>query len=55
MNTEMFGAVLAAMVAYRILSPLIDTINPLTFLTKPKKISAVAGNAKSAAGVGRAK
>lgn len=39
MNIEIFVAVLAALVAYRILSPLIDAINPV-----------VAGNGQSAGG-----
>jgi len=37
MNIELFVAVLAALVAYRILSPLIDAINPLVLFTKPKR------------------
>jgi hypothetical protein len=51
MNIELFVAVLAALVAYRILSPLIDAINPLAFLAAPKKFSAVAGSGKSAVGL----
>ena len=56
MNTEIFVAVLAALVAYRVLSPLIDLANPLSFLTQPKgkhTIQDVADGAKSAAGRGQ--
>ncbi|SIR88244.1 hypothetical protein SAMN05880566_13327 [Janthinobacterium sp. TND4EL3] len=52
MNIELFVAVLAALVAYRILSPLIDAINPLVLFTKPKKMSVVAGSSMSAASTG---
>lgn len=38
MNIEIFLAALAALVAYRVLSPLIDAINPLTILTKSKAV-----------------
>lgn len=57
MNIELFVAVLAVLVVYRILLPLIDTINPLAFLTTSKKISAVArnGQSESAAGIGHVK
>lgn len=40
MNTEIFEAVLAALVAYRFLSPLIDAINPLRIFSGPKVASA---------------
>lgn len=56
MNIEIFVVVLAALVAYRVLSPLIDLVNPLSFLTQPKgkhAIQGVAGGAKSAAGRGQ--
>lgn len=56
MNTEIFVAVLAALVVYRVLSPMIDAINPLTFFARPKAISAAATiNGKSSAGTGLAK
>jgi hypothetical protein len=44
MNTEVFVAVLAALVAYRVLSPLIDLVNPLSFLKQPKGTQAIQGN-----------
>lgn len=47
MNIEIFFSVLAALVAYRTLSPLVDAINPLGFLTKQKMVSAVAGGASA--------
>lgn len=59
MHTEVFVAVLAALVAYRVLSPLIDAINPLTLLTKPKgpdgahAIQGIPGGPKVGAGRGR--
>lgn len=55
MNIELFVGVLAGLVVYRILLPLIDMINPLAFLTTSKKISAVARNGQSAAGIGQVK
>lgn len=36
MNIEIFFAVLAALVLYRLLSPLIDAINPLSFFGAAK-------------------
>ena len=39
MNIEIFLAVLAALVAYRFVSPLIDAINPLALLSKPKAVA----------------
>lgn len=56
MNTEIFVAVLAALVAYRVLSPLIDLVNPLSFLTQPKgkqTIQGIPGGAKGGAGRGQ--
>lgn len=50
MNIEIFVAVLAALVAYRLLSPLVDAINPLGFLAKPKIFSADAHVGNSVAG-----
>jgi hypothetical protein len=40
MNIEVFVAVLAALIVYRVLSPLIDTINPLANLNRPKAVDA---------------
>jgi len=40
MNVEITVSVLAALVAYRLLAPLVDALNPLAFLTKPKMVSA---------------
>lgn len=62
MNTEIFVAILAALVAYRVLSPLIDAVNPLTvlpFLSKGKDqvsahaIQGVSGGPQAGAGRGR--
>lgn len=38
MNIEVFVAVLVALVTYRVLSPLIDAINPLANLNRPKTL-----------------
>ncbi|MEM8515191.1 hypothetical protein RCH14_004551 [Massilia sp. MP_M2] len=46
MNTEVFIAVLAALIAYRVLSPFIDAINPLAFFSRaraPKGVQAIHG------------
>lgn len=48
MNIEIFVSTLAALAVYRLLSPLIDIVNPLGFLTKPKMISAAARMSTSA-------
>lgn len=56
MNTEIFVAVLAALVAYRVLLPLVDLVNPLSFLKQPKgahAVQGIAGRAKSGAGRGQ--
>lgn len=37
-NIEIFLAFLAAMVAYRVLSPLIDAMNPLTIFARRKAV-----------------
>lgn len=50
MNTEIFVAVLAALVAYRVLLPLIDLVNPLSFLKQPKGAHAIQGSAGGAKG-----
>ena len=50
MNIEIFLSVLAALVAYRVLSALIDAVNPLAFLTKPKMMSATSMSASSMSG-----
>lgn len=42
MNVEITVSVLAALVAYRMLAPLVDALNPLAFLKKPKVVSAPA-------------
>ena len=56
MNTETFVAVLAALVLYRVLLPLIDAINPLAFFGRPKAISPKASiNGKSASVAGLVK
>jgi hypothetical protein len=58
MNTEVFVAVLAALVAYRVLSPLIDALNPLAFFARPKEpkgahaIQGIPGGPKAEAGRG---
>lgn len=52
MNTEIFVAVFAALVAYRMLSPLIDLVNPLSFLKQPKGAHAMQGIASGAKGGG---
>lgn len=52
MNTEIFIAVLSALISYRFLSPLIDYINPLKQLTKPQVMSAHALNHESVSGAG---
>lgn len=53
MNIEIFASVLAALVIYRVLSPLVDAINPLGFLTKPKMISAVARGTSAGASLAK--
>lgn len=59
MNTEVFAAVLTALVVYRLLSPLIDAMNPLSLLTRPKApdgahaIQGIPDDPKVGAGRGR--
>lgn len=59
MNIEVFTAVLAVLIMYRVVSPLIDAINPLGRLTKPKgpdgahAIQGIPGGPKVGAGRGR--
>lgn len=36
MNTEVFAAVFAALVAFRVVAPLIDALNPFSIVTKSK-------------------
>lgn len=58
MNTEIVVSVLAALVAYRVLSLQIDALNPLAFLVMPKEpngahaIHGIAGGPKAEAGRG---
>ncbi len=40
MNIEIFLAVFLGLVAYRVVSPVIDFLNPFSSLTRPKDIGA---------------
>jgi len=51
MNTEIFVAFLAALVAYRVVRPLIDAINPLAFFSKPKGLQGSPNGANSIRGI----
>lgn len=50
MNIEIFVAVVAALITYRVLSPLIDSFNPLAYATKAKVSEGVARSAGAASG-----
>jgi hypothetical protein len=48
MNIEMFFTVLGALLAYRVISPVIDFLNPLTRLSGSKKINGASFEGHSA-------
>ena len=47
MNFELFVSIFAALVAYRVVSPIVDAINPLGRLNRAKAICGTAGGTAS--------